>query len=174
MQKYLLTFIIGMIGLAMLLPGCAKRVKSEAPTADVQEEVSMPTVKSPGDAGVSQRSTSPTGTGMGLADIYFDFDKFNIRSDMQASMKANAKWMMSNSNVTVMVEGHADDRGTDEYNLALGERRAQTAKRFLIASGVDSTQISTISYGEERSVCTDHHENCYSKNRRAHFAARSR
>ena len=89
--------------------------------------------------------------------------------DARATLESNARWLNSNPKVRVKIEGHADGRGTNEYNLALGERRAQSAKRFLSALGVDESRLATISYGEERPACTDNTEGCYTKNRRVHF-----
>ena len=179
MQRCLFNLTIGAIGFVIIISGCAKRIKPEAPTATVQEEEITATPEitepvSPMDLPViEEEDVSPRGEAV-LADVYFDFDRYNIREDMKAAMQANAKWLTPNPEVSVTIEGHADERGTIEYNLALGERRAQAAKRYLIASGVKESQISTISYGEERSICVERHENCYSKNRRAHFSARGR
>jgi peptidoglycan-associated lipoprotein len=177
MQKYLVALTIGAIGFTMLMNGCAKRVKPEAPVSGVEEEEIMeaPEISepvAPMDSQAIQEEDMGIEGAARLTDIYFDFDKFNIREDMKASMQSNAKWLTSNPGVAVMIEGHADERGTNEYNLALGERRAQAAKRFLIALGVKASQINTISYGEERPTCMERQENCYSKNRRAHFTAR--
>ncbi len=163
MQKYLFNLTIGVIGFAIIISGCAKRVKPEAPTATVQEEEITATPEiaepvSPMDSPVfeepvfEEEDVSP-GSESVLADVYFDFDRYNIREDMKAAMQANAKWLTSNPGVSVTIGGHADERGTNEYNLALGERRAQAAKRYLIATGVKESQITTIRYGEERSIC---------------------
>jgi peptidoglycan-associated lipoprotein len=104
-----------------------------------------------------------------LTDAYFDFDKYNIRDDARATLENDARWLKDNPKVRVKIEGHCDERGTTEYNLALGERRAKAVKRLLIALGVEKIRPSTISYGKERPVCTEHNETCYQKNRRAHF-----
>jgi peptidoglycan-associated lipoprotein len=177
MQKYLFTLTIGAIGFAMVMSGCAKRMKTE--TSAMQEEqvaaardIGEPV--NPMDSPSIQEEDVMGGGMGGLVDVYFDFDRFNIRGDMRASMETNVKWLRSNPDVSVTIEGHADERGTNEYNLALGERRAQATKRFLIAAGIEASQISTISYGEERPMCMNSNESCYSKNRRAHFATRGR
>jgi peptidoglycan-associated lipoprotein len=109
---------------------------------------------------------------IGMGDSFFDFDKALVREDAKTILRENANWLRSNPNVKVQIEGHCDERGTTEYNLALGERRAQATKRFLVAMGVDSSRISTISYGEERPFCMGTDENCYQKNRRAHFVVK--
>ena len=107
-----------------------------------------------------------------LEDIHFDFDKFNLKPEAQAILKRHAAWMIENSDViiTITVEGHCDERGTPEYNLALGERRANAAAKYLIDLGVDAKRVTTISYGFERPIDPSHNEEAWAKNRRAHFA----
>ena len=102
-------------------------------------------------------------------DIYFEFDSPALLSAAQDVLKRKAEWMRDNPNVTVIVEGHCDERGTNEYNLALGERRAESAKMFLVDLGIPANRIRTISYGEERPVDLGHNEEAWAKNRRAHF-----
>ena len=104
-----------------------------------------------------------------LADIYFDFDKFNLRDDARDALKKHAEWLNKNKDVMVVVEGHCDERGTAEYNLALGERRANAAAKFLVDMGIDAKRIKTISYGEELPLDKGHDEAAWAKNRRAHF-----
>ena len=84
-------------------------------------------------------------------------------------MQNNAEFLRSNKNAKVVIEGHCDERGTIEYNIALGQRRAESAKRYLINLGIDASRISTVSYGKERPFCKEHNEDCYQSNRRAHF-----
>ena len=104
-----------------------------------------------------------------VKDIYFDFDQSNIRLDAREILKANADVFLKNSTATIMIEGYCDERGTAEYNLALGERRAQEAKKYLINLGTKASQIKTISYGEERPLDPGHNEEAWANNRRAHF-----
>ena len=104
-----------------------------------------------------------------VEDIYFDFDQSNIRLDAREILKANADVFLKNSTATIMIEGYCDERGTAEYNLALGERRAQEAKKYLINLGTKASQIKTISYGEERPLDPGHNEEAWANNRRAHF-----
>ena len=101
--------------------------------------------------------------------VHFDFDKYDIRPDAAEVLKAKAAWLEENSAVTVIVEGHCDERGTDAYNLALGENRANAAKKFLVALGIDANRLETISYGEERPLDPGHNEAAWAKNRRAQF-----
>jgi len=101
--------------------------------------------------------------------IYFDFDKYNIRSDQISSMNNNAALLSANTTVKVLIEGHCDERGTDEYNIALGERRASSVKSFLVDYGMDPLRITTISYGEEHPADPGHDETAWAKNRRIEF-----
>lgn len=104
-----------------------------------------------------------------LADIYFDYDKFSLRDEARGILNKHADWLNRNKDVILAVEGHCDERGTAEYNLALGERRANAAAKFLIDNGVDAKRIKTISYGEELPLDPGHSEESWAKNRRAHF-----
>jgi peptidoglycan-associated lipoprotein len=109
-----------------------------------------------------------------LKPIYFDFDKYDIRPADAKILDANAQWLKSNANQLVLIEGHCDERGTNEYNLALGERRAKSTMNYLVSQGVQANRITIISYGEERPVCTQKNEECWSKNRRAQFLVKPR
>jgi peptidoglycan-associated lipoprotein len=113
--------------------------------------------------------TSTPSSSTSLEMIHFDYDQAAIRPDAKALLEKHAKWLQANPKARIQIEGHCDARGTNEYNLALGERRAQATKRFLTALGIDAKRLSTISYGEERPLCTEQDESCYGKNRRAQF-----
>lgn len=104
-----------------------------------------------------------------LKDVRFDFDKYDIRPGDAKILDGNARWMKANPNYLILIEGHADERGTNEYNLALGERRAKSVMNYLVAQGVMAVRMTIISYGEERPVCTEKNEPCWARNRRAHF-----
>ena len=104
-----------------------------------------------------------------LRDIFFDFDKYDVRPADKGTLDENAKWLKSNQSALLLIEGHTDERGTNEYNLALGERRAKATRDYLVSLGIDGGRITVISYGEERPNCTDKAEACWAKNRRAHF-----
>jgi peptidoglycan-associated lipoprotein len=108
----------------------------------------------------------------GLKDIYFDFDKYEIRPEDAKILDATAAWLKSNAAHLLLIEGHCDERGTPEYNLALGERRAKAAMSYLTALGIQANRISIVSYGDQRPVCAEHGEACWAKNRRAHFLAK--
>ncbi|MBZ4648576.1 MAG: hypothetical protein JG760_827, partial [Desulfomicrobiaceae bacterium] len=103
--------------------------------------------------------------------IYFAFDSNELSQESRQILTEKAELMKANPSLILVIEGHCDERGTNEYNMALGERRARAAKDFLALSGVDASRIQTISYGEERPMCTEHNEACWSKNRRDEFRA---
>ena len=107
-----------------------------------------------------------------LEDIHFDFDKYGIRPGDAKILDANTQWMKANAGHLILIEGHADERGTNEYNLALGERRSKAAMNYLVAQGVAARRLTTISYGEERPRCSEKTETCWARNRRAHFLAK--
>jgi len=104
-----------------------------------------------------------------LRDVHFDFDRYDIRGQDKPILDENVKWLKSNPNALLLIEGHCDERGTNEYNLALGERRAKATRDYLVSVGIDGSRITVISYGEERPLCNDRTEACWNQNRRAHF-----
>jgi peptidoglycan-associated lipoprotein len=104
-----------------------------------------------------------------LKDIYFDFDRSDLSADARATLRANADWLKANPAARVEIEGHCDERGTSEYNLALGAKRAQSVRDYLTTLGIAAARLSTISYGEEIPVCREKTESCYQQNRRARF-----
>lgn len=103
-------------------------------------------------------------------NIYFDFDKYDLKPPARANLREKAEWLRLNPEYSIRIEGHCDERGTNEYNLALGERRAHSAKRFLMALGISEDRIATISYGEERPAQLGHYETAWAKNRRDEFS----
>jgi peptidoglycan-associated lipoprotein len=114
---------------------------------------------------------SPTEDVMNLADIFFDYDQHSIRRDAQSTLSANAAWINSKPGKAIVIEGHCDERGSQAYNLVLGEKRARTVKRYLEDLGVPAARLKTTSYGELRPFCKERDESCYQQNRRAHFVA---
>ena len=113
-----------------------------------------------------EKKTAPAAE---LGDINFDFDKYNLRPGDREILKGHAEWLMKNPDYAVAIEGHCDERGTAEYNMALGQRRAESAKKFLLESGVADQRIKTISYGKELPLDSGHNEEAWAKNRRCHF-----
>ena len=104
-----------------------------------------------------------------LKDVFFDYDRATLSDEAKRDLDANVTWLRANPQVRITVEGHCDERGTNEYNLALGDRRAKTVRDYLVAAGVDVRRIITISYGEERPFNPGHDESAWRENRRAHF-----
>jgi peptidoglycan-associated lipoprotein len=109
-----------------------------------------------------------------LRDIRFEFDSYEIRTEDAQLLDQNADLMKANPGWLVLIEGHADQRGTPDYNLALSERRAKASMNYLFSRGVRANRISVLSYGEQRPMCTEASEDCWSKNRRAHFAVKAK
>jgi peptidoglycan-associated lipoprotein len=104
-----------------------------------------------------------------VQDILFDYDQSEIRADQMPRLQGNATWLKANPNVRFTVQGHADERGSQEYNLGLGDRRANAVKEFLASQGVADSRINIVSFGEERPSCQEQTEDCYQRNRRAAF-----
>jgi peptidoglycan-associated lipoprotein len=104
-----------------------------------------------------------------VKDVYFDYDKSDVRGDQQSSISADAQFFAQHQGMNFTVEGHCDDRGSTEYNLALGDQRASSVKSALVAAGVNASRIKTISYGKEKPFCTESNEACWQQNRRAHL-----
>lgn len=104
-----------------------------------------------------------------VKDAFFDFNKSDIREDAREALTKDAEFLRSYPAVHVSIEGHCDERGSEEYNLSLGERRAQAAKNYLISLGISADRVETMSWGKERPFCGDHTEDCWQQNRRAHF-----
>jgi peptidoglycan-associated lipoprotein len=109
-----------------------------------------------------------------LKDVFFDFDKATLTDEAKQALDYDIKWLKANPATRTAVEGHSDERGTDEYNLALAEQRAKAVRDYLVAGGIDAKRISTISYGEERPFVLGHDESAWKWNRRAHFVVAPR
>jgi len=139
----------------------AERKAKEAEKAKGEFEKSLVAKKTPGIEGEVFESSL-------LKDIHFDFDKYDIRPADAAILKGNADLLKKYHNVKIQIEGHCDERGTVEYNLALGERRANSTRNYLVSIGVSPERVSTISYGKERPLDPAHNEEAWAKNRRAH------
>ncbi len=179
---------VALLVFAAIFPGCARRPVTTAasapppiatPVAPGVAPGTPPPAAAPATLRPSPPPPAPPGTARpspkdflataDLKDIHFDFDKYNIRPKDAEVLSANAQWLKAHPNYLVLIEGHCDERGTNEYNLALGERRAKSAMNYLVAQGVQAGRINMISYGEERPLCTEKNEACWSKNRRDHL-----
>jgi peptidoglycan-associated lipoprotein len=136
--------------------------------------VTEPAPPPPPPAPPTSTGTLETRLNSTVQDAYFDYDKSDIRGDAQGVLQQDAAALKSIladfPNATIVVEGHCDDRGSAEYNLGLGDRRASAAKDYLVQLGVPADRLKTISYGKERPQCTEENESCWQKNRRAHFS----
>jgi peptidoglycan-associated lipoprotein len=104
-----------------------------------------------------------------LGDIYFDFDRFMIRPEAKTQLEVNARLLKQHNDWKLVLEGHCDERGTADYNLVLGERRAQSVKKYLGDLGVPASKLRIVSYGKERPFCSEHSDDCWQQNRRVHF-----
>ena len=184
-RKSLLMVWIGALALSMLFVGCPK--KKPAPTPEVEAPASAPAeeVTAPTPPPVQDKTPDPFSEDIEtanaeaytqglLGDVYFDFDRFELKSEARERLAKNAEFMKAYPDFLFRIEGHCDERGTAEYNLALGERRANTAKDYLISLGIPASRIQTVSYGEERQQCSDSGESCWWRNRRDHFVITGR
>jgi peptidoglycan-associated lipoprotein len=187
-------FTVGVLVGSLALLGCPKRpevaqagpaaVGPGAPSAAPAAPGAPPSPQ-PGETPVT-RPTPPTETPVRpapsapappgavpaaspLKDVFFDFDKANVRDDQKAALSDDVAWLKGNSRAKITVEGHCDERGTVEYNLGLGERRAKAVKDYLVAAGVPADRIAIISYGKERPFVLGHDESSWKWNRRGHF-----
>jgi peptidoglycan-associated lipoprotein len=147
-------------------PGEAERPLPPVTEENVPREEVIPPSSSPQEE-MTKGEVSPGPSG--LEDAFFDFDQWNLRSDAKTVLEKNARWLADHPEVSVRIEGHCDERGTNEYNLALGERRSKSVRNYLINLGVGAKRFSIISYGEEKPFCSQQTESCYQNNRRAHF-----
>ncbi|HEX7078800.1 MAG TPA: peptidoglycan-associated lipoprotein Pal [Candidatus Eisenbacteria bacterium] len=147
--------------------GCASRKQVTTATPE-------PTPPPPTETPAPPQETAPPPPPaeqptMALEDAFFDFDDASLRQDAKSALEGDAKYLEKNSSANVVIEGHCDERGSVEYNLALGEKRARAAKDYLVSYGIPANRMTTISYGKERPFDPGHSEDAWSKNRRAHF-----
>jgi peptidoglycan-associated lipoprotein len=149
-------------------PAVQKETAKQQPVEPVKKEMVKEMVE-PKEAKLQGSAVSTTEEMSALKDVLFDYDKYNIRDDARPVLDNVASFLRKNGTINILIEGHCDERGTNEYNLALGEKRAKAAKDYLISLGVMPARLSIITYGEEKPLCTEHTETCWQKNRRAHF-----
>ena len=175
----------------LMITGCAKRPATTAATAAAPAPAPRaatpapaPSPSAPSSGGAAAAPAAPAQTPRpsprefmavaALKEVHFDFDKYDIRPEDAKTLDANATWLKSNADNLLLIEGHCDERGTNEYNLALGERRAKATMNYLVSQGIQANRITIISYGEERPVCNEKTEACWAKNRRANFLVKPR
>jgi len=156
--------------LTFLFVGCSKE-EPPPPTAEAQPRPAAPPPppppppSPPPGPSISQQAFQEFQN----QDVFFDYDQYDLRTDAKGILDRKATFLNQNSSVRSQIEGHCDERGTNEYNLALGERRANAAKQYLTTAGVNAARLSTISYGEERPLDPGRNEAAWARNRRAHF-----
>ena len=175
---------LSLIVFVLAYAGCAeKHLTKNDGTASAQNESAIKQTVQPVTAGKSaEQNTKQVNSkeqtmgaqaaeqiAVDLTDIHFDFDRYSISPEDRQILSSHAGYLLKNKNVKIVIEGNCDERGTTEYNLALGDKRAREAKKFLVNSGVDQKRIKTISYGKERPLDPDHNEEAWAKNRRDHF-----
>ncbi|HKC07802.1 MAG TPA: peptidoglycan-associated lipoprotein Pal [Methylomirabilota bacterium] len=183
--------LLPIISLTLLLAGCPKRPAMTAATAPPPIPPAAVAPPTPAPAPVAPAPVAPPTvapapapappappkeyrSNTALKQIFFAFDKADLRPDDTQTLTASAAYLKANPNQLVLIEGHCDERGTAEYNLALGERRAKAAMNYLVSNGVEASRITTISYGKERPGCTEKNEACWSKNRNDTFLTKER
>ena len=172
--SYAMTAIIIVGG---MMTGCAKKaVKSEMLGEELKSKEAVSAVsEAPQTKPVEEQASQAKMKEMAalaIGDIFFDYDRFSIRDDAKPILESNAAYMKGNKNLKIVIEGHCDERGSAEYNIALGERRASAAQKYLTDLGVDQSRVSIVSYGKEKPFCADHNEQCWQENRRAHFVTK--
>lgn len=152
----------------LAVAACSKKKPEELPPPPAQSQVpAMPETSGPVSGTAVPGSRADFLAQVGSDTIHFDTDKYDINAEASGILTRQAAWLNANPSVRATIEGHADERGTREYNLALGDRRANSVKNFLVNNGVSSAQLATISYGKERPVATGSDEGSWAENRRA-------
>ncbi|MGH7786003.1 MAG: peptidoglycan-associated lipoprotein Pal [Candidatus Binatia bacterium] len=160
---------------ALVVGGCSSKkdpgdLEGQAGSGAYGEESLSGGAASGGSLALAQQGKLGAGDTGPLRDVRFDYDSFDLDDASRQTLQENADWLKDHPDVRVEIEGHCDDRGTVEYNLALGAKRAAAAKNYLVALGISRDRMTTISYGEELPICHEETEACWSENRRAHFA----
>ena len=159
--------------LVLLVAGCAKKAPEPPPAPPTQTEAPPTPPPPPPPPPQPETPPAPTVTSESFSPVFFDFDSYALREDGRAALDQNAKVLRDNASAQITIEGHCDERGTVEYNQALGERRAAAARDYLIGAGIEASRIQVVSYGKERPFATGSDESSWQQNRRAHFTLRS-
>ena len=181
-------WVILMVGFLMTVSSCSKKKSRLDPMEQYPSETEAGTAVGQGDVDQSQAWSEEELEAQRLQeqeavrvkdkearmkfvneDVYFNFDDATLTSSARLVLKLKVAWLRENPGASVLIEGHCDERGTEEYNIALGQRRAQSIKTFLMNTGISASRLSTVSYGEERPVDFGNNESAWGKNRRAHF-----
>lgn len=173
----LLLMAVLVVSLSFVTSGCARKSVGVGTDSAATESRDVSSGMAATEESLGSSSSHRAGTrrvlegrtSVPLLPVYFDFDKHNIRKDQVARIRKNSATLKSNSGMRITIEGNCDERGTSEYNMALGERRAQSAKKYMVNLGIASKRIKTISYGEERPLLHGHDEYSWAQNRRDDF-----
>ncbi len=179
MKKFIVILLV------VFAVGCAKKytkpVEETMPAEETsieetgtleREEVVEESVFVPAEDSISESELSAEDLAKSIfKDVLFDYDKSDIRPDARPALNAVSAFLNNNKDINIVIEGHCDDRGTNEYNLALGEKRAKAAKNYLASQGISPARMIVITFGEEKPVCTNQNERCWQQNRRAHFVS---
>ena len=174
---------MALLSVSLLLAGCKKKPpvtadeipEPPAATAPAEDVSQAPAPSTEGDTRPDPLSEDlQTANAYAheqglLGDVYFDFDRYALKDEARDRLAKNAAFMKDHPEFTFTIEGHCDERGTNEYNLALGEKRSSSAKDYMMSLGISAGKLRTISYGEERGTCSESSEGCWWRNRRAHF-----
>lgn len=176
-KSFCLLLFVLVLGLSLIGCSCARQaMKGEAAPAKAPEEKKIATVEEKKEVAAAQAAPAPVQPvapapvpAVALNPVYFDFDKYNIRPGDAEILKSNSEWFKANPNKKMRIEGNCDERGTVEYNMALGQKRADAAKTYLTNLGVDANLLETISYGKEKPIDPEHNEAAWAKNRRDDF-----
>ncbi len=176
-KQWIFLALVLIIPMMLFTVSCQKQtVKTEEPMdepaaqeAEVAEEPQAAEVSSDASLDADEAALMAARNMFLNEHIYFAFDKYNLDDMAQEVLMRKADFLRANGDIYITIEGHADERGTNEYNLALGDRRAESAKSFLVDMGIEAYRISTVSYGEERPLCTEQTEECWANNRRDQF-----
>jgi peptidoglycan-associated lipoprotein len=193
-ERHLYTFLVAAAAMGVALAGCAKQPTASLTSAPAPTGLASSTTGTNSGAPVPAKhdesadskglNSGPTPWGTrpspadfspspALKDIFFAFDRYDITPAAARVLDESVFWLKDNSRFLILIEGHADERGTNEYNLSLGERRAKAALNYLASRGVPAARVSVVSYGEERPQCTEKNDGCWSRNRRARFLVKA-
>lgn len=179
MRSKLFLALFALVFATITISGCTKRVEMTDLTSEEKELAQQAEKKAVKDipAGVDASGKpilygDTSGIDLGenvIVDVLFDFDRYSIKKENKATLEKNAEILKEYAEARITLEGHCDERGTDDYNIALGERRANSVRNYLKKLGISSERINIISYGEERPFCTESSDDCWRQNRRVHF-----
>jgi peptidoglycan-associated lipoprotein len=167
------SLVLMLIALPLLASSCAKKATQAPPTQTTEPTPVPQPPPPPAPAPAPPETPAPAPfTVQDLGDVFFALDSYALDDASRAALDADAKMLRDHAAVQVVIEGHCDERGTSEYNQALGEKRAQAARDYLTAAGIQASRLSIVSYGKERPFDPGHDESAWAKNRRAHFSAK--